>query len=248
MEMMKVRVHLTEVIDFCPKKFYFRLKGYPTSVPHIYSVRGTIIHKGIEMFLKGKIDGFDNGTIENIVDDVAFLRGNDYKKILYREKHYEYVKNALGTFMRWYDERLRPDLDKLKMDIELELNIDVDGITITGTPDLVLWGDDFGVIIDFKTGSRVSRNHELQLVGYEYMLSKSAIVTKPIKALYDVYIGNGRYREVPVKYHDVRMREFEVILYDVVSQIKEILSSDKMPEGVLSNKCIFCDYRGVCNG
>lgn len=239
---MKIYLHLTEVIDFCPKKFWFRIHGYEQSVRHIYSLRGTLVHRVIQNFLSGKISDINEDTIS----DVASKHGLDV--VLTRKTHNEFVMNALDNFKRWFHERLEPDIDRVDIDVEKELRIDYDEVILTGTPDLVIWGDDFGVIIDFKTGSRINDKHELQLVGYEYMLNSDGILVKPIKTMYDVYLGGRKYREVPIKYYDVRRREFQVILEDVLSQIPEIASSDKPPEGILSNKCIFCDYRGVCDG
>ncbi|MCV6607583.1 MAG: PD-(D/E)XK nuclease family protein, partial [Campylobacterales bacterium] len=224
----------------CKRKFYYRyiksLKPHEEDSKKPFQV-GLVIHKALNEIYTRKNAYGDFKELERDIE--SFLDKESKKDItlkyqlgIWKEKLKPFIANEIRRFEDGY---------KI-LYLEKEFKRNYDGIILNGKIDRVdLFGESVS-ILDYKTGKinkptlkTLEKTTDFQLVFYQLLLEKNHMVDS--MGLYDLNSG---------KIH------FEDLYNEKLELFKEYLQGYKDTEQNFSltedqTKCIYCDYKLICN-
>lgn len=232
-------VHVTQVIDVCPKELIYSNVSVILDIPtigHIYSMVGTAVHKYISDYINGKIS--DNDSIDYYTKNIKTEVGK--------------FKHCVSNFKKWYNKNV-DKYDKFMSEINTSKRISVSNglvnkdkftIILTGTSDLI--AKDFNGInhvFDFKTSKTTMMidKYTEQLGGYKYMFDSMNIVDGSI-----IILGSHNYKQVNVDIN-TGYNNFVKKLDNMKRLIINIRNGKPINVNI-TFRCVMCRFRGVCNG
>jgi len=223
-------IHVTGV-GGCTRSFYLSLKNQGMKA-HAFTARGTLTHRAIESALTGqKFEAYAHLSD----DDKAVITKDMYDKLI--PEVYELVKRAKD----WLNASA---INPSDFTVETEFHYHIkDGYILTGTPDAFT----DKTIYDFKTGQRYLRAHLMQLAAYSHMLHKKDGLKRDAVL---VYLGGDKVSEKYISKDelDKAYAEFEETLDKEIEARKAIFTLGSKGDCEVTFKCVFCPYRGICDG
>jgi CRISPR-associated exonuclease Cas4 len=111
---------------------------------------------------------------------------------------------------------------------------------LSGKLDLLLRGDGFAAVVDFKlTSGEVGENHRMQLAGYALLVEASWGV--PVEMTFLFRIPDNRVFSVPVT------AELKERVRQAVRSIREMRQSEELPAATeVRSRCLECEYANYC--
>ena len=155
---------------------------------------------------------------------VKLQDGNDFNLTVWRIRHTE--------LLRQRTERYESLGYSVTVEGENDFMLQLEGVTISGKPDLVAWKDGDVIIEDAKTG-RARTSHHVQVMTYMLLLplADPRFADVPIRG---VVSYPDRSVDIPV---DAVNEDFERILRSQVSRLAASAPARKAPS---ASECRFC--------
>ncbi|MFA5132783.1 MAG: PD-(D/E)XK nuclease family protein [Candidatus Paceibacterota bacterium] len=236
----EVFIHITE-IGKCGRKLQYTYLSNTTDFKiekapqHIRGLIGTTAHSAIEQLLtKGKVeDGSLKGLLKEHSDGIpetVFLEA--------RDKATQHIVKA----RMWLDDT---PMDFSKGILEKRFYFVYKGYTFSGQLD---YFDDLKQV-DWKTGKKkVSSDYITQLAGYEWLLSNNGLGSD--RDWYLVFFGDEKPVSVKISGSDKEKgrRLFMENLDKTVEMLDKVKAGEILPCQSENMLCVYCAYRGSCNG
>lgn len=224
-----MRIWTTDV-GRCPRNQQHRILDLVPPLPkHVLSVKGSMVHKGIENTVKKQ--------------DTEPVDWGDYPAE-YRPFIEEEMLPTMKNAHKWI-ESTTIDLTHAEAEVKYEMPLPL-GYTISRGIDLLTpeW------IIDFKSGSKEQTEHRLDVLISERMVEAAG--EGPRKMMI-VYLGGEEPREYEMYGKGKRstpeddMLKIEAQLQECIANREMIRTGHKVPAKP-DFLCGMCEYRHVCNG
>jgi CRISPR-associated exonuclease Cas4 len=121
-----------------------------------------------------------------------------------------------------------------------EVRVCDEGIGLSGTVDLLLEGERFAAVVDFKlTSGEVGENHRMQLAGYATLVE--AVLGLPVQQAFLFRIPDNRVFPVPIT------GELKERVRGAIGAIRRMLETEELPEPTaVRARCVECEYVNYC--
>ena len=120
------------------------------------------------------------------------------------------------------------------------VGLEDESVGLTGRIDLLLIGEKYGAVVDFKlTSGDVGENHRMQLAGHASLVE--AVFHVPVKLTFLFRIPDSKVFPVPIT-QELRERVVESI-----RAIQKMRETQELPEPTsLRARCSECEYANYC--
>ena len=250
---------------FCKRKFFLNKVYEIRTKPTKREITGTIVHKLVERF---------SGMQDALADMIT--RNDDYKIILFKvhsklEKEKEDIINGFKKKNNYVDDKLERALKnitlkeslffaklfndfvsknpifgeelkkKIRPKIRGEENVSSEKLKIKGRVDRIIDYGNFNVAVEYKTTFKPEKiwdNQKIQVGSYILMLNEKN-KTK-FKKGFLIYLLD--YSIVNINLDS----DLDSKIRRINKEIRNVLSSRRIPKRIESNKCKSCELRNYC--
>ncbi len=222
-------VSVTTLAKNCPLFIHLSQK-YPLRKETMETIFGSIVHAAVQELVKSRSSSISEAltTLKRVSSNrLELTMLSDPVMLQVIKRHLTKVKAILGKL---------PE----PLEVELPVEYNIGDFTIKGRIDAIFPGTP-PIIVDWKTGSFSSKEHEFQLQIYAYISWKANILSPPIKVL-GIYLGE----EGSIKTVEATLTISD--LTETGDRIIELLekSIKGIPPVNPSSSCTFCPYRFRC--
>src|SRR6266581_498153 len=115
-----------------------------------------------------------------------------------------------------------------------------EGIGLSGKIDLLLKGEQFASVVDFKlTSGEVGDNHRMQLAGYAALVE--SFLGLPVPQTFLLRIPDNEVFPVPIT------RELSERVAEAVRAMRRLRETEELPEPTtVRARCVECEYANYC--
>lgn len=219
-------------IKSCPRRFWHRVHKTKKQPMHISNVEGLVLHRVATSIVKHEEPQMEIG-----MDEVKKL--DDRSELL--KKFQIDLLPHVTALQSWVQ---NTEVNLLNPEYNVAVEAVYDGSFIyRGKIDLLT----SEYIIDFKKGSYRSNSvPSIQLVSYNEL--KTANGEQPRKLL-NVYLGGAKPTEMVTE--GAKLEKHRTTLYEFLDMWKYLIPEvllGKKPQCMIDFSCVFCEYRGLCDG